>query len=496
MHQTPLRRQSFSALTSNYQQKRDLMQARLNAVNNMALNGGGSPEQLPNGYVPDQLRSQGGGRIHANNRQQPKPDIQEFVTLQDPTELEQLLKNGEEAAISEMKQFIQQYQLRQTTVGSMTNISQPYVSKFLNGNYKDLSLRCRTKIFVWYLNCRRNPEKMARFIADPYHATNRTAPNESSHSDPNMRARAQSLSEAAHLSSQLRPIMQRVLERHYQENPTPDLQKRIEIANECNRLVCEERRSVGSPALVARELITHAVVAVWFMNRRKHQGLAVPMPTLGSGSLEPALRKLSANPDVSMMRMTSSGTINSLVSSRGGDSALSSRSPYTDDNLSVTQASSNDSLSMPHPLVANSAESSLELNDMMPSSSNSFSSSGAGSSMGGVDQSFNMLRARRAYSESLPRRYGNLSIHDQAQRLNGMAVPATLALGTKRRSPGEGTDGQDTEQSHKPMVDDNRIDEDDATPPARMSDTSIMQAIKMETDDISDDDGEVQQVKK
>lgn len=112
--------------------------------------------------MPEQLRSQGGGRIHANNRQQPKPDIHEFVTLQDPKELEELLKfvpiylvvvliwlhshlhfclllfmlmhcilvmelyisfrNGEESAISEMKQFIQQYQLRQTTVGSMTNI--------------------------------------------------------------------------------------------------------------------------------------------------------------------------------------------------------------------------------------------------------------------------------------------------------------------------------------------------------------------------------------
>ena len=40
----------------------------------------------------------------------------------------------------------------------MSGISQPYISKFLNGNYKELSQRVRTILFAWFINARQKPE--------------------------------------------------------------------------------------------------------------------------------------------------------------------------------------------------------------------------------------------------------------------------------------------------------------------------------------------------
>ncbi|VDO75586.1 unnamed protein product [Heligmosomoides polygyrus] len=86
--------------------------------------------------------------------------MKEITTLDRPEELEEFMEQGEEACIADMKQFITQYSLRQTTVAMMTGVSQPYISKLLNGNHRELSLRCRKNIYCWYLNCRRHPHKL------------------------------------------------------------------------------------------------------------------------------------------------------------------------------------------------------------------------------------------------------------------------------------------------------------------------------------------------
>lgn len=46
--------------------------------------------------------------------------MKEITTLDDPNELEEFMKQGEEACILDMKTFITQYSLRQTTVAMMT----------------------------------------------------------------------------------------------------------------------------------------------------------------------------------------------------------------------------------------------------------------------------------------------------------------------------------------------------------------------------------------
>uniref|UniRef100_A0A914NPS8 POU-specific atypical domain-containing protein n=1 Tax=Meloidogyne incognita TaxID=6306 RepID=A0A914NPS8_MELIC len=69
--------------------------------------------------------------------------IKEIISLDDPNELEKFMSKGEEQCIQDMRTFITQFSLRQTTVALMTGVSQPYISKLLNGNHRELSLRCR-----------------------------------------------------------------------------------------------------------------------------------------------------------------------------------------------------------------------------------------------------------------------------------------------------------------------------------------------------------------
>lgn len=51
------------------------------------------------------------------SRRTPMKDI---TTLDNPAELEEFMRNGEESCINDMKQFITQFSLRQTTVAMMT----------------------------------------------------------------------------------------------------------------------------------------------------------------------------------------------------------------------------------------------------------------------------------------------------------------------------------------------------------------------------------------
>lgn len=76
------------------------------------------------------------------------------------------MSRGEEHCIADMRAFITQFSLRQTTVATMTGVSQPYISKLLNGNHRELSLRCRKNIYCWYLNCRRHPEKLGGSLGE------------------------------------------------------------------------------------------------------------------------------------------------------------------------------------------------------------------------------------------------------------------------------------------------------------------------------------------
>ncbi|VDM98785.1 unnamed protein product [Thelazia callipaeda] len=178
--------------------------------------------------------------------------MREITTLDDPNELEEFMQQGEEACILDMKKFITQFSLRQTTVAMMTGVSQPYISKLLNGNHRELSLRCRKNIYSWYLNCRRHPEKLSSFLADP---STRLETNGDGELIPQRRERYV-----------FRPILIRILEGFFAQTPFPDLNRRIEIATACNQALQIDKKGVG---LMPKEVVSPQVVANWFANKRK-----------------------------------------------------------------------------------------------------------------------------------------------------------------------------------------------------------------------------------
>ncbi|KAK6031177.1 hypothetical protein OSTOST_02675 [Ostertagia ostertagi] len=119
------------------------------------------PSTAPPATLPRYENNAGGRPIRSL-----RTPMKEITTLDRPEELDEFMEQGEEACIADMKQFITQYSLRQTTVAMMTGVSQPYISKLLNGNHRELSLRCRKNIYCWYLNCRRHPHKLCK--SSPY----------------------------------------------------------------------------------------------------------------------------------------------------------------------------------------------------------------------------------------------------------------------------------------------------------------------------------------
>ncbi|KAF7633901.1 Homeobox domain-containing protein, partial [Meloidogyne graminicola] len=179
--------------------------------------------------------------------------IKEIITLDDPNELDKFMSRGEEQCIQDMRTFITQFSLRQTTVALMTGVSQPYISKLLNGNHRELSLRCRKNIYCWYLNCRKHPEKLALFVQD--HPTSRLDTTAEGELIPQRRERYV-----------FRPVLIRILENYFKESPFPDTSKRLEIATACNTNLQLDKKGTQ---LMPKEVVTPQVVANWFANKRK-----------------------------------------------------------------------------------------------------------------------------------------------------------------------------------------------------------------------------------
>ncbi|PAV82538.1 hypothetical protein WR25_08217 [Diploscapter pachys] len=188
----------------------------------------------------------------ARSQRTPMKDILEITTLDDPNELTEFMKQGEEACIADMRNFINAYSLRQTTVAMMTGVSQPYISKLLNGNHRELSLRCRKNIYCWYLNCRRHPSKLSAFVADP---ATRLETNGDGELIPQRRERYV-----------FRPALIKLLEECFVRTPFPNLNRRNEIASACNNMLRREKKGVP---LMQKEVVSAQVVSNWFANKRK-----------------------------------------------------------------------------------------------------------------------------------------------------------------------------------------------------------------------------------
>lgn len=196
--------------------------------------GGGSvPSLYPPGVVPMQYLMN------------PHEFLQE-----ESGDIDDLKRKGEAAILSEIRNFVMRYNIKQTMIAEMTKLSQAYVSRFFRGDIADMSDRTKNTFYMWYLTCKNNPWKLAQLC--PNSGVKRMV-SETGDLIPLKRERF--TFKSAHLA---------VLERYYERDPYPDAQTREQIVEECNEAVERPERP-----LTEREKVSLPVVNNWFNNRRK-----------------------------------------------------------------------------------------------------------------------------------------------------------------------------------------------------------------------------------
>lgn len=202
-------------------------------------------------------------------------------------ELDELKKKGEMAILSEIRNFVMRYNIKQTMIAEMTKMSQAYVSRFFRGDIQDMSERTKNAFYMWYLTCKNNPWKLTQLC--PNSGVKRMV-SETGDLIPLKRERF--TFKAAHLA---------VLERYYEKDPYPDSQTREQIVEECNKAIERSDRP-----LAERERVTLPVVNNWFNNRRKEakkqlrQQHAAAMAAVSAGMSPMGQSALGLSPASSM----------------------------------------------------------------------------------------------------------------------------------------------------------------------------------------------------
>ncbi|OQR71674.1 homeodomain-containing DNA- binding protein-like [Tropilaelaps mercedesae] len=160
-----------------------------------------------------------------------------------PPDVEELKRKGEEALLSEIRNFVMRYNIKQTMIAEMTKMSQAYVSRFFRGDIADMSERTKNTFYMWYLTCKNNPWKLGvkRMVSE--------------NGDLIPLKRERFTFKTGHLT---------VLDSYYERDPYPDAQTREQIVEECNAAVERPDRPLAD-----REKVTLPVVNNWFNNRRK-----------------------------------------------------------------------------------------------------------------------------------------------------------------------------------------------------------------------------------
>lgn len=199
--------------------------------------GGGGGGSVPSLYPP--------GVVPMQYLMNPHEFLQE-----ESGDIDDLKRKGEAAILSEIRNFVMRYNIKQTMIAEMTKLSQAYVSRFFRGDIADMSDRTKNTFYMWYLTCKNNPWKLAQLC--PNSGVKRMV-SETGDLIPLKRERF--TFKSAHLA---------VLERYYERDPYPDAQTREQIVEECNEAVERPERP-----LTEREKVSLPVVNNWFNNRRK-----------------------------------------------------------------------------------------------------------------------------------------------------------------------------------------------------------------------------------
>ncbi|CAI9731577.1 homeobox-containing protein 1-like [Octopus vulgaris] len=170
-------------------------------------------------------------------------------------ELQEFMKQGMTKMYEEIKAFVNRVGLKQSQIAAMTGISQSYVSRYLRGEFTEMSERCRRAMYAWYVSHRQRLARAPRFS----YGTNGFKGMLSSGGDA--------------MDIQFTPKRERftfrekhleVLEAYFKENQYPSMELREEIAHLCNMALSSTGRE-----LCEKEKVTPQIVSNWFNNRRK-----------------------------------------------------------------------------------------------------------------------------------------------------------------------------------------------------------------------------------
>ncbi|XP_013421018.1 homeobox-containing protein 1 [Lingula anatina] len=166
-------------------------------------------------------------------------------------ELLELLSKSEPYIHEEIKQFISRHNIKQHAVATIAGLSQAYVSRFYRGETGEMSDRSKKAIYKSYLQLKKNPA--LAMLVPPAFVQNRTPGRPPSLAEP------QDFSFSGRRERfTFRPAHLEILEGYYQRDSYPSVERREDIANECNRVAPVHGREV-----------TLQNVTNWFANKRK-----------------------------------------------------------------------------------------------------------------------------------------------------------------------------------------------------------------------------------
>ncbi|XP_064626569.1 homeobox-containing protein 1-like [Lineus longissimus] len=182
-------------------------------------------------------------------------DTEEFQV-----ELQNLIKKGDAQIYEDVKEFVTQNSIKQHQVATFCGLSQSYVSRYLRGEYQDISDRSKRAIYRWFLIVKKNPSALAMttncLFANSKLKMLQTQNSCTAEQDyANSQRRERFVFRQAHLE---------VLEKHFKEDNYPSFEKRDEIARECNQVFV-----VPGKIMSEREKVNVHTVTNWFANKRK-----------------------------------------------------------------------------------------------------------------------------------------------------------------------------------------------------------------------------------
>lgn len=185
---------------------------------------------------------------------------------EDTEEFKEFVMKGDISCYDEIRQFVAAFNIRQQQVAILAGVSQSYVSRYLKGDFADMSERSRRAIQRWYIKYKNDPGSITPHVNVMMMNSNNqgSAKKMLFPGNIDMANNPDFLNYPKRERFVFRPAHLEVLEKYYMEDNYPSQEKREEIARACNSIA-----AVPGRALSEREKVSAQIISNWFANKRK-----------------------------------------------------------------------------------------------------------------------------------------------------------------------------------------------------------------------------------